>query len=343
MLKKRGRKALKQQEQTTFLSELSELVHAGYSLPLSLAVIQSGHLKWRSLLETVQNRLAEGHDLTRSLSGVLSPTLISYLALAQQHGHFEETLAVLVDKLQQLLGYQRQLKQIMTYPVFLVLLLFGMVYGLEHTLYPIFSELAGNAGQGAGGNFPLTALHVLLASVVLTGILGFMFYIYLLKLPPLRRLLTLARLPGVAGFTKDLMTAMMAEQLAIFLKAGMTLPEIIEYFATESAGKRSLGQELAKNAQFSLANAEDLTTWLRKQIYLRPGISAYLTRGFEPGILSAYLAFYAKREYQSFHRRVHRSFSLIQPLLFAIIGLTIVLLYLAMLLPLYQNLGGYQP
>lgn len=139
------------------------------------------------------------------------------------------------------------------------------------------------------------------------------------------------------------MTAMMAEQLAIFLKAGMTLPEIIEYFATESAGKRSLGQELAKNAQFSLVNAEDLTTWLSKQIYLRPGISAYLTRGFEPGILSAYLAFYAKREYQSFHRRVHRSFSLIQPLLFAIIGLTIVLLYLAMLLPLYQNLGGYQP
>lgn len=342
MKKQRKKKTLKRSEQVIFLSELAELLHAGYSLSLSLDVLRTSHPHWVDRLTDVQHELDTGKELKHVMGNLLSPTLTSYLALAQQHGRFEKTLALLAEKLRQLLTYQRQLRQVLTYPILLILILVGMAFLLEHTLYPVFSELTNTSSDGTADNFALTALHLLLGGALLTALICLLGYFYLLKQGPMKRMLFLARLPIVSSMTKDLVTAIMAEQLAIFLGAGLTLPEIIEHFAKEQIDKPTLSQALAERARLALAEGMELPNWLGQQVYLRAGIAAYLTRGFEPANLSVYLSHYAKQEFESFDQRIRRFFTLLQPVLFTLIGLTIILLYLAMLLPLYQNIGGYQ-
>ncbi|MFC4760882.1 type II secretion system F family protein [Fructobacillus durionis] len=329
-------------DQAAFLSELAELSQAGYSLGLSLDVLKTGHPHWSPGLLAVQEKLAVGMDLSAALKELLSPTLATYLDLARQHGRFDETLHLLAEKVRQLLSYQRQLKQALAYPVLLIFILIGLVFTLEQTLYPVFAELAGNVGSSGGNNWPLAFLHGLLGMVIMLAVALFIFYAYLLRCTPLKRLLILTKVPILSGMTKDLVSALLAENLAVFLGAGLSLPSIIEHFFNGGDEDHSLSAELAKYARRALLLGISVDEWLEKQSYVRPGLSAYLTRGFDSRTLAAYLSYYAKREYERFDQQVKSFFAMLQPVLFSIIGGTIVLLYLAMLLPLYQNLGGYQ-
>ncbi|MBS9335099.1 type II secretion system F family protein [Fructobacillus sp. M1-13] len=341
MVNKR-RKRLKQREQAVLLSELSELTTAGYALPQALDMIKSGHPNWSDQISEVQRAFSVGSDFSQAFAGLLSENFVSYLALAKQHGRFDQTLGLLVEKVDRLSNYQRQLKQALTYPLFLMALLFLMVLGLERTLYPVFDQLSGMSSKQANGNGVLWALHGLFGLIVLLGLTLVLFYLYLMRQSPLQRWRLLAALRLVRPLEKPLLTGLLAENLAIFLGAGLTLAGLIDHFSVQPSKKAHFSQELARSAQQHLQAGGELASWLNQQSYLQPGLAAYLTRGFDSKTLAAYLSYYAKLELATFDRTAKRAFALLQPILFGLIGLTIVLLYLAMLLPLYQNLGGYQ-
>ena len=50
------------------------------------------------------------------------------------------------------------------------------------------------------------------------------------------------------------------------------------------------------------------------------------------------LELYAEKTWEEFFLRINRAMNLIQPLVFVFVALVIVLLYAAMLLPIYQNM-----
>ena len=54
--------------------------------------------------------------------------------------------------------------------------------------------------------------------------------------------------------------------------------------------------------------------------------------------LGSELEIYAEKTWEDFFRRVHKAMNVIQPLVFVFVALVIVLLYAAMLLPIYQNM-----
>lgn len=52
------------------------------------------------------------------------------------------------------------------------------------------------------------------------------------------------------------------------------------------------------------------------------------------------LDIYAEETWQRFFGKLTQATQLIQPLVFVFVALIIVLIYVAMLLPMYQNMGG---
>ena len=52
------------------------------------------------------------------------------------------------------------------------------------------------------------------------------------------------------------------------------------------------------------------------------------------------LDIYAEETWQNFFSQLTQATQLIQPLVFVFVALIIVLIYVAMLLPMYQNVGG---
>ena len=52
----------------------------------------------------------------------------------------------------------------------------------------------------------------------------------------------------------------------------------------------------------------------------------------------AELEIYAEKTWEAFFTQVNRTMNLVQPLVFIFVALIIVLLYAAMLMPMYQNM-----
>ncbi|MCO0831815.1 type II secretion system F family protein [Fructobacillus sp. W13] len=335
----RNKQLLSKADQVVFLKELAELGQAGYSLNQSLGILVDAHHSWQFKLKAVQEELASGVTISDSLGPLFDPGIRIYLHLAQEQGRFSQTVQHLADKMQLMMDYQRQLKAALTYPALLLVVLFAMVYGLETTLYPVFSTLTGALGHGEG-NVALFALHLILGLVLFLSGFGCLVYVVLMNKRPLKRCRLLSNIPFLSSLSKTLISGLVAEQLALLLAAGLTLPAIVSTFCQKEKGKTSLALELAEDLKRYLDRGEDVSSWVGKQSFLNPTLGAYLSRGFESTLLATYLSYFAKHEFMSFDRRIKRVFSWIQPILFTVVGVAIVLLYLAMLLPLYQNLGG---
>ncbi|MBS9338752.1 hypothetical protein G6R29_03825 [Fructobacillus sp. M2-14] len=326
-------------DQVLFLKELAELGQAGYSVNQSLNILLGAHRSWQVQLEKVQEELGTGNRISSAFAPLFDSDVQVYLRLAEEQGRFSETMQELASKMQLIIDYKRQLKAALTYPAILLIILFALVFGLEKTLYPVFATLTETLGQGRE-NFALTVLNILLGIVLLVCAVVVFSYLVLIKVRPVRRCHLVARIPYLRALSKSLISALLAEQLALLLKAGLTLPAIIATFAQE--GKKSLAQEMAREAQLFLKEGQGISSWIDRQPYLNQTLSAYLSRGFNASLLATYLSYFAKHEFRDFDRRIKRLFAWIQPILFAVIGAAIVLLYLAMLLPLYKNLGGIQ-
>ena len=56
--------------------------------------------------------------------------------------------------------------------------------------------------------------------------------------------------------------------------------------------------------------------------------------------LGSELDVYAEECWESFFNKLTQATQLIQPLVFVFVALVIVMIYAAMLLPMYQNMGG---
>ncbi|MCK8617819.1 type II secretion system F family protein [Fructobacillus sp. M158] len=292
-LKKKGL-GLKRNEQALFLSELAELIQAGYPLGQALDVLAAGQGQWKEAIGRVQAVLSTGGDLRQAFHEILSDGLNGYLSLAEAHGRFDQALIQLATKVQQINRYQRELKQAMTYPFALVALLFLMSFGLEKLLYPVFQQLIAESDSNSPDNWSLIALHSLFGCLLLLALVILLGYWQLKRQRPMKRLLLLTKMPFLAPATKYLTTAILAEQLSVFLAAGLRLPTIIAYYSEDQSDKESFGYELALLAKSHLEAGGDFATFLKELVFLQPSLAAYLTRGFDEVTLSKYLAYYAK-------------------------------------------------
>ena len=57
-------------------------------------------------------------------------------------------------------------------------------------------------------------------------------------------------------------------------------------------------------------------------------------------MLADYLSYYAKTQFQLLMQQTDRLIGTLQPLFFGVIGVAIVILYMSMLLPMYNSIGG---
>ncbi|USS91779.1 type II secretion system F family protein [Fructobacillus americanaquae] len=341
-MRRKRKNRFAESDQVLFLAELGELTASGYALSLSLDVLASAHPSWQKRLLTIRGQLEHGHPLATSLGMVLTPSIGIYLDLGQSHGNFDQTLIALASNFDHVLRYKQRLRQILTYPVILLVFLLSLVVGMETYLYPIFHALsAGQEGrQGTGSNPALFSLHVLVFFFVFFLAMMVVLLFWLKHLSPLQRIQVFTRVPFLGTLVQTLLTYLLAEHLGILLLAGHTLPNVIDRFAALATKKNGLVVAIAKRAQEAVQSGQTLQSWINEQGYLKKSLATYLDRGFTGPILGTYLTYYAKSEFQRFDRQTSQLLGLIQPLFFALIGLTIVLLYLAMLLPLYKNLGG---
>lgn len=340
MIMKKGK--WKKKLQAQFLKKVSDLLDEGYSLndAISFTMIHVPHNLKEDLRECVQ-RLTEGNSIRTALEKIgFHQYVLSYLYFAEQHGDikfaFKES-SVMLEK--QLLHIEKA-KQILRYPIFLIMMMVFILYTAQTVIAPQFVKMYESMNLTTSFFlFLLLSMFDLLKTIFLITILSPFFIIpyyhfVFRKYPPTKQQNILVRIPIIGKGLKIYHSYYFSSQMSYLLKGGLSIFESLTVFCEQNL--MPFYQEEARFFMTELKKGERLDEILAKRPFFEAELSAIVHHGQASGKLDRELFTYSQMLIERIEQKTVKVFSYVQPLIFLIIGILVLAVYLSIMLPMYQ-------
>lgn len=332
-------------EQARFLIKLGELLENGY--PLSHAIqflmLQESRKKAADLNDALL-KLREGHPLHAVLASInFHPQLVSYIYYGEKHGHIEQALMEGGGFWQKRTEDLERMKKLLIYPLFLFFFVANIFIVLQETLLPKFQMLfeSMEVKQNIFLTVVLAVSKILPAiPVILAVSLMFIFFgrkYWFSRMCPLKRRKILHKIPFIGRFLKLYDTQFFSSQLSGLLSGGLSINESIRLFSESS---QPFYQKLCCLIKQELTEGKSLEDIFQEIPYFEKHLSVIMAHGQKYGTLDSELFHYSRYVLSAIEEKTGAAIRIIQPLLFSIVGLLIVSIYLAVLMPMFSLLGG---
>jgi competence protein ComGB len=343
----KSRKVLKWRldEQVILLRQLGGLLEKGYSLWHALEFLQFylNETKKSQLKEAVEE-LKKGSSLHVVFTGLaFHSDLLGYLFYAEQHGNIAFALqqgSIILERKQK---HLQKIKKALQYPLFLFLFLMGMVWLFNTVLLPQFSSLYHSMQMHSQFSdvtlsflYGLPYVFVLIAVTLTIGIA--VYFVYIRKLEPHQQMDIWMRIPFIRSFFLSLNSHYFAVQISSLLQGGLSIREV--FVLMEKQPHHAFFKLEANQIKGLLANGERLESILAKRPYYEKELFYIITHGQASGNLGKELADYSDMVVEKVENRINKLIAIIQPLMFTLIGIIIVMMYLAMILPMFQMVNS---
>lgn len=154
---------------------------------------------------------------------------------------------------------------------------------------------------------------------------------------PIRTLNFAVRLPFIGQLIRNYYTAFLAKELSLLMATGIDMLEI-----TELLKELTFGNFLQVVGQFidnQILSGKNFHETIQMFKFLNPELSLIIQTGEFRNNLAKELEIYSDECEKNFFYQINQMLQLIQPLVFLIVGVVILCIYAAMLLPIYQNMG----
>lgn len=326
--------------------QLATLVRSALPVEEALKAVaeQTEKPRIKSMLLSVRARVVEGHTLADGLAdfpGVFSHLFRAMVAAGERSGHLDEVLERLADYTESRQQMKSKIQLALVYPAILTFMAIAVVSGLLAYVVPkvvnqfehMHAELPLMTRIMIGLSDGLRAYGLL----ILAAIAGLVFLSrFLLKSDARRQRFHgwILRAPAFGKVVRGLNTARFARTLSILAASGVPLLE----------GLRISGDVLS-NLQLKQA-VEDATTRVREGSSLRnalaqsgffpPMMLHMIASGENSGELEEMLRRAADNQDREFENLVAVSLSLFEPLLILTMGVLVLLIVMAILLPIFQ-------
>jgi competence protein ComGB len=336
----------KSNEQALLLIRLGELLENGY--PLSHAIhflkLQESRKKEADLTEALV-RLREGNPLHTVLSYLhFHPQLISYVYYAENHGNLQQALkdggGFWLKRTEDL----ERIKKLLVYPIFLLFFVANIFYIMQRMLLPKFQELFQS--MDVEQNIFLTivlavsrflpAIPVILLALLVIALCLRRFWF--LRLSPLKRRKILHKIPIFGMFLKLYDTHFFSSQLSGLLSGGLSINESIRLFSENNS--QPFYKKLCLFIKKELTEGKPLEEIFQTVPFFEKHLSVIVANGQKYGTLDQELFHYSRFVLTRIEEKTSSAIRIIQPVLFSVIGLLIVSIYLAVLMPMFSLLGG---
>ena len=283
-------------------------------------------------VDSMQESLLSGASLADMMAKLgFSDTIVTQIALADVHGNCQQSLLKIDGYLASMSVVRKKLIEVATYPLILLSFLILIMLGLKNYLLPQLENQ--NFATQIISHFPMIFLgsFALLALEILLGVL------YAKRLSPIYLYSQLSRLPIFGRYVRFYLTAYYAREWGNLIGQGIELMEIVELMQRQ---KSRLFQEIGKDMQEALLSGQSFHQKVLDYPFFLRELSLMIEYGEVKSKLGRELDIYAEETWQNFFSQLTQATQLIQPLVFVFVALIIVLIYVAMLLPMYQNMGG---
>lgn len=333
-------------EQAAFLRKTGELLARGY--PLSEAIhsltYQMKGTQKKEIFRSLDD-LKEGYPFYKILDDLeFNKTLIGYVYYAEQHGFLA---AAFLDGSNMMLKRDEdlgRLRRIALYPLFLFVLTLFLLLFVGRFLLPGYTSLYQS--MDLSPNFFMSLIHGVgdifpLLLFVLSLCFLFILWFYLLKYrrySPIRKRALLSALPIAGAFSRLLTTHYFSIQLGYLLGGGLSIQEALTLFKEHN--KEPLDSQIGEDMIERLMEGENFAEIVCEYPFFEKELSFIIRHGQENGKLPQELNFYGRHCLKLLEEKVENMIKRLQPILYSVIGILIISMYLAVLLPMFQLLNG---
>jgi len=146
------------------------------------------------------------------------------------------------------------------------------------------------------------------------------------------------RIPLFGYLMKHYQTAFFSYEWGKLLIQGLPLQDI--FFLMMEEGNTELMKEMGMSLKTSLHDGESLSKSFDQWLFILPGLKFIILEGEITGKLGKELLIYGDRVWKQLIRQIEKIIQWVQPIVFIIVALLIISIYAAILLPMYNAIGG---
>lgn len=340
-------------DRAVLLRQMATLLSAGMTLEEVLTVLtdQSEQTGTRRALGEIRARILEGQSLSSAMAeqSHLFPRLYSAsVAAAERSGQLEPVLVRLADYAQSQEAMSKGLGLALLYPAILGLISLAVVTALIGFVVPRIVGVFEQANQAlplltrsllALADFVAHYGVFMLIVMVATVAIGFFW----LRQPESRLRLDrlLLRLPLIGRLVRAQQTALMARTLAIL--TGSTVPLVEALGVSASVLKNEGAKEDMLQAAQKVSEGVSLSKAMLPCAWISGVVKRLVNSGERSGELAQMLEQSAQIEERMLQSAQSIVLSVIQPMMILLVGLVVLYIVLAIMLPILnmsQLLGG---
>lgn len=333
-------------EQARFLKRTGELLSRGY--PLAEAIESMSFYLEKKRKEDIKrslDKLREGFPLYMILAELnFKRDLVSYVYFAEQHGGLARAVTEGSEMILKREADFQRLKKLAAYPIFLILLTFFLFVFVNKILLPKFSSLFSDMNltpnifmesiRAAASMLPFV-LYFLIGMMV---IIELYYFVSFRRLPSLQQKMKLARLPYAGKFVRLLYSHNFSVQLSYLFSSGLSVLDALKVF--EHNHHEPFSSEIGKDMISKLVAGQDFDRAVAGYPFFEEELPRIIRHGQRNGKLDQELYFYSRHCLKELEEMTEKMMKTVQPILYSFIGMLVVSLYLAILLPMFEMMKG---
>lgn len=336
----------KHKDQGQFLLHIGQLLEQGYTLGAAIELVgihQRGEVRERVI--DILSLLREGIAIHQILLDYQFPKSVAgFLYFAEQHGNlsfaFKESGKSMLKRIE--LG--KEFIKLIRYPVFLCIVTLVVFFFILRRLIPQFQNLYTSLEielptvTSIFLKFLQIAPLLLICFPLILIILMLIFMKKVKKFTPLEKMKFYLKFPVLKPILAIFNTHYFAIQLSYLLKGGLSIFECLTLFEQQAYFK--FFQQEATEMKKRLREGNSLPTLLENNSLFVPELCMIVSHGLANGQLSKDLSEYCSFLFDAFEDKFKFYFSIIQPVLFSLIGLIVFVMFISILLPMFHLLNS---
>lgn len=318
------------------------MLDQGYTINKSIELVRSQlPEKRREVADNMLEILASGHSVIEIFSPLQLPNeIVSSLSINSANGNLTKSLMENGIFMKKKADWRARLNKAIRYPLFLLFLTIWIGIVFYQFLFPQFFILFSSLDVKTPlfTTWMLTCLGImpLIGGCFLT--LGITLWIVVIimkkKAKPSTQMDLLMRIPILKQFLVLMNTHFFSVNFGSMLQSGLSLSDAL--LVMEKHLNKGFYKEESQRLQKGLLNGDELTDLLLARSYFTTELAEIVRFGLAHGELGRELISYGEWIFKELEEKIYSSLQKIQPILFAGIGLFVLLMFASMLLPMFK-------
>ena len=329
-----------------FTRQLSTMFSAGLTIEKAITDLEKEerNKKFAKVLRKIGDDIRKGFSLSEAFQqhpGVFNPLYVALVQAGEISGTLHTVLDELSDYLEKIEDTRRKVTSAMAYPVFILVFLIGVVWGMFYFIIPMFAAVYADFNA----TLPVPTLiaisisnfivnNLFLAILIFLLAIASLFLVYLTDRGRFVMDTIKLRIPVVGGVIRNSIMSKFSRTFSILMAAGVPIMDTMEL--TENVVQNAVIEGAVRRARVLVKEGYGVANAFRRTGHFPSTLLQMLSTGEETGDMDKLLGKAAQFYEKQVDSVIDRLTSLIEPLLIVIMALVVGTIIIVIYLPIFE-------